>query len=229
MEERDRDGISRPRMGFPAIASSRLDPDGQDGVFVNKTIEFKDGRWVRALLGFKVLQNGDQAEFQVHLAGGETAVASKNLLEVWRGKNQIALLAVGKQLPASRIQALFADREGSLWIGTNRGLARWAGGKLEALSVTDPLATASVLALMEDHEGNIWVGTETGGLHILRDQRFRTFTAREALFRQHDAVVEGAAGKLWVGTAGRWTQCVSSAAGLRAVRPYESTRCAMAC
>ncbi len=192
-------------MGFPSDRIEQLDPDGEDGVFVNKTIEFKDGRWVRALLGFKVLQNGDQAEFQVHLAGGETAVASKNLLEVWRGKNQIARLAVGKQLPASRIQTLFADREGSLWIGTNRGLARWAGGKLEALSVTDPLATASVLAVMEDHEGNVWAGTEAGGLHILRDQRFRTFTARDGLTSDNTtAVVEGATGKLWVGTAGSW-------------------------
>ena len=66
-----------------------------------------------------------------------------------------------------------ADHEGSLWIGTNSGLARWTNGKLQRFSITDALSTASVLSLMEDHEGNLWVGTETGGLPILRDQRFR--------------------------------------------------------
>jgi signal transduction histidine kinase len=112
-------------------------------------------------------------------------------------------LKVGYDLPGSRIQVVFADRKGSLWIGTNGGLARWVQGRLERLPVTDPLATASVLAIMEDREGNLWVGTETSGLHILRDQRFRTVSTREGLSSDNTtAVVEDNAGTLWVGTNG---------------------------
>jgi ligand-binding sensor domain-containing protein len=82
-------------------------------------------------------------------------------------------------------------------------LARWVAGKLQRLPVTDPLASASVLALMEDREGNIWVGTETNGLHILRDQRFRTLGTREGLSSDNTtAVVEDGASTLWVGTNG---------------------------
>ena len=67
--------------------------------------------------------------------------------------------------------------------------------------MTDPLATASILALMEDREGNLWVGTETGGLHILRDQRFRTLDTRDGLTSDRvTTVVEDGAGTLWVGT-----------------------------
>jgi signal transduction histidine kinase len=64
---------------------------------------------------------------------------------------------------------------------------------------------------MEDREGNLWVGTETDGLHILRDQRFRTLGAREGLSSDATtAVVEDKAGTLWVGTNG---------SGLNAMRP----------
>ena len=157
---------------------------------------------------------------------GTLAVASKNTVVVLIRQGVLARLTAGKELPGSRIQALFADRDGKLWIGTNGGLARVLpvheqlapgagppasmGGlargfsaQVQLLPVTDPLATASVLSLMEDHEGNVWVGTETGGLHILRDQRFRTVGARDGLSSDGTTtVVEDFAGALWVGTSG---------------------------
>jgi ligand-binding sensor domain-containing protein len=120
-------------------------------------------------------------------------------------------LSAGTELPGSRIQAVLADHEGSLWIGTNGGLSRWAAGKADRLPVTDSLASASVLALMEDREGNIWVGTETGGLHILRDQRFKNLGTRDGLASDNTTtVVEDHSGILWVGTSG---------SGLTALRP----------
>ena len=63
---------------------------------------------------------------------------------------------------------------------------------------------------MEDREGNLWVGTETGGLHILRDERFRTVGARKASPPTTPRPLsEDNAGTLWVGTGG---------GGLNAVR-----------
>ena len=155
-----------------------------------------------------------QTQISVRLSDGTVAQASRNAVNL-KLRNRNFRWTVGKELPGTRIQALFADRKGSLWIGTNGGLARYTDGSLEKMLVTDPLASASVLAIFEDHEGNLWVGTESSGLQILRDQRFRTLTTRDGLASDNTtAVVEDAAGELWVGTAG---------SGVTAFRPGTTT------
>jgi len=147
-----------------------------------------------------------QVQFEEGLPNNVFMMGGRSTLTFVKGpkpQRKVTQLIAGKELPGSRIQVVLTDREGTLWIGTNGGLARWVDGKVQRLPITDPLATASVLSLMEDREGNLWAGTETGGLHILRDQRFRTIGTREGLSSDATtAVVEDSAGTLWVGTSG---------------------------
>ena len=192
------------RDGLPAGGIVSLHDDGQGGFYVGMsegTREYKKGAWLPVIAQFAI--PNDPPNFMIPLSDKEYATANKNGLTVIRASAVFEDLRVGKELPGSRIQDVIADREGALWIGTNGGLARWVNGKLERLPVTDPLATASVLSIMEDREGDLWAGTEAGGLHILRDQRFRTIGAREGLTSDATTtVVEGVAGRLWIGTSG---------------------------
>ncbi len=147
----------------------------------------------------------DGVNFLARLADGTIAVASQSLLVLVQSGQSVARLAVSKQLPGSRIETISADREGCLWVGTNRGLARVAGSRsqpvnafpgtslpapsqsarttysVQLLPLTDPLTDNSVVSILEDQEGDIWVGTESAGLHILRDSRFRNFGLNDGL------------------------------------------------
>src|SRR5262249_34122957 len=143
-----------------------------------------------------------EVEFVQVLPGG-LVVGSKSTLSIGREAQKEEALRPGHEIPGSRIQALLVDREKSLWIGTNAGLWRWIDGNVQKLPVTDSLSNGSILSLLEDQEGDLWVGTETGGLHILRDQRFRTIGTRDGLSSDATTtVVEDIAATLWVGTNG---------------------------
>ncbi len=173
------------------------------GVFAEE-----QGKWTELAAASALPQGG--VSFVEPLREGELALGSTSQVVLLRGGRVMARLTAGREIPGSRIQVLFADREGSLWVGTNGGLMRLRDGKQERLPMTDPLAGASILSLMEDREGDVWVGTETGGLDILRDQRFHVVGTHEGLSSDATTtVVEDSAGTLWVGTSGN---------GLNAVR-----------
>ena len=70
----------------------------------------------------------------------------------------------GESLPDSYIRSLLSARDGTLWIGTFKGLASWKNGMLTSYS---ELAGQTVDSLIEDREGSVWAAgqvTPTGRL-----------------------------------------------------------------
>ena len=61
----------------------------------------------------------------------------------------------GEHLPSNDIRGLIAARDGTLWIGTAKGLASWKDGKLTHYLELDK---HDVAALLEDREGTVWAG-----------------------------------------------------------------------
>jgi ligand-binding sensor domain-containing protein/signal transduction histidine kinase len=205
-------GLARLNNGHFEIAVDGLPPGKITAVFTGG----EDALWVMTTQGLEAYKNGNSKEIAgrpswpqggaflaQQLPDGTLALAGNRDLVLTSGERILQRLTVGKELPGARIQSLLADRKGALWIGTNKGLARFFSGKLQLFPAGDPLATASVLALLEDREGNLWVGTESTGLHILRDRRFFTIGTQEGLASDKTTtVVEDRTGTLWVGTSG---------------------------
>ena len=146
--------------------------------------------------------------FLDRLSDGTVAIASKSSVVLAQAGRLLGKFFVSRDLPGSRIESMYADREGCLWIGANRGLARISmlkgdthGPAIELLPATDPLASNAVVSLVEDREGDLWAGTETGGLHILRDSRFRVIGSNDGLNSDATtAVVQDSRQTVWIGT-----------------------------
>jgi ligand-binding sensor domain-containing protein/signal transduction histidine kinase len=69
-------------------------------------------------------------------------------------------------LPDDRVSCWFQDREGSMWVGVDRGgLVRLRERKFNVVGAAEGLSIPAVSTVCEDSESNIWIGTFGGGLY----------------------------------------------------------------
>lgn len=101
-----------------------------------------------------------------------TSVAVARDGSVWFGTEHYGLIRFlnGKYtvyterdgLASDRINCLYADREGRLWVGTNNGVDQWTGDRFTGFGKIDGLYASDVSAISEDREGNLWVASGFG-------------------------------------------------------------------
>ncbi|MDX1913036.1 MAG: two-component regulator propeller domain-containing protein [Saprospiraceae bacterium] len=127
-------------------------------------------------------------------------------------QQEMEVLTVVHGLPSNSVEAIFQDRQGFIWIGTEDGLARYDGYDFKVFRQRpgDSLGLhfAQVTELFEDREGLLWVGSPFGlSRYDQVEENFYRIPEQPklpgALKNQVMAMIhEDKAGKLWFGTAG---------------------------
>ena len=99
------------------------------------------------------------------------------------------------------LRVLHEDASGNLWIGTDRGLSCFKGGKFMTNELTASLANNSIRDICEDESGSLWFATQNG-LGRRQDGQFTMFTTADGLSDNSvTALYRDGENTLWIGTA----------------------------
>ncbi|MFD2033888.1 two-component regulator propeller domain-containing protein [Belliella marina] len=144
--------------------------DGKGNVDYTMTHDAKDNNSLSSNLISTIGMQGDS------IAWIGTYDAGLNRLNLKNKSNQRFLQSKPNSTP-TQINALYTDRIGNLWVGTNSGIRVFTikGDTLSIHEADHPdngLSDSDVLSFEEDRSGNIWIGTRNGGLNILAMQDF---------------------------------------------------------
>jgi len=95
-------------------------------------------------------------------------------------------------LPSRFTRSVLVTKQGQIWVGTDKGIARLNGGRFIIPIEPHQLAGPSVRRIVEDNDGALWFcsdswpdSTVTGGLTLFKNGVWKTFTQSEGLPSPH--------------------------------------------
>lgn len=100
--------------------------------------------------------------------------------------------------------SLYEGKDGSIWAGTQGGLARLDGSGWRSFTGRDGVPGDGVRAVVEDRDGVVWLGTAGAGLGQFRGGKFVPVTPPDSRPGEDIAsLFVDSEGTLWAGTYGR--------------------------
>jgi len=72
-------------------------------------------------------------------------------------------------LPSDHVRAIAQDSNGMMWFGTDGGLVKYDGRRIQKIA-TDGPAAARVRALNLDRDGVLWMGTDAGAARLINGE-----------------------------------------------------------
>jgi ligand-binding sensor domain-containing protein/signal transduction histidine kinase len=122
--------------------------------------------------------------------------SSKYTVDVW---------GTDKGLPEGAVISMIQTRDGYLWLGTLKGLARFDGIHFTVFDErnTPELNAGEIVHLFEDSEGNLWVGTQSAGVVLVRRGRVTSLSEMgwRSLEQRVLATCEDPSGTVWLANA----------------------------
>jgi ligand-binding sensor domain-containing protein/signal transduction histidine kinase len=127
---------------------------------------------------------------------------------LWIGTREAGILTwkdkvvtpITRGIPDLKVNCFLPMQDGTVWIGTDNGLAVWDGQSVVVPELPDEMAHQQVLAMIQDHEHHLWIGTEHGLIHY--DGHVARWLARSDRQAAITALFEDQQGDLWFGDGG---------------------------
>ena len=212
---------------------------GQVGVTIREIFVSRDGRvWIASQSGLFCLADGKvlqlqrpkvEVDYPMALAEGAdgtiwVAMHTGELLKLTAG-------GLEKFQPPAALRspfvAVFVDRQGTVWIGTQgAGLLCFHDGQFTAINTGDGLPNDHISQVVEDDLGNLWLGSPAGIFSVPKESlaghatnfTFRAFNRDDGLLTIGCAI--GSQPTVWRARDGRIWFAMSK--GVTSVQPQES-------
>lgn len=173
---RVRDGVAR-RIPFT---------DSLSGSWVYSLLEDSQGRiWAGTGDGIARLDAGGRVLGTYQEAGGTVIAAVRSIAEdsagrIWFGtaggllarieNDRLTPLPGTEPLAGLRIFCILPDPTGVVWLATNGGLVRIAGGQIRRMTTVDGLPNERTYWLLDDGIGNLYLSSDVGILRLPKQQ-----------------------------------------------------------
>jgi signal transduction histidine kinase/ligand-binding sensor domain-containing protein len=188
--------------------------DGLPQNTVNALAQTRDGYlWVGTSGG---LARFDGGRFRVFgLQDGLASVRIATLLEdrqgvLWVGttgggmsqwkEGRFVALPDAEGLGGADVIATATEPDGTVWIGTDRGLLKWRDGTLKKIGVAEGLPAQQIRALLVDSTGTLWVSVAPGGLFLGTRGRFVPAPQDPSGPTSVYCLLEDREGSIWAGS-----------------------------
>jgi signal transduction histidine kinase/ligand-binding sensor domain-containing protein/CheY-like chemotaxis protein len=192
----DSDGRPIERLGALAHGpGGEIWAGGEGSLF-----HLEGGGWTR--YGFPSLPERRVTALAIH-PDGDILLSedAQTVRRMRRAGRSLEPVGPGWELP-SAVRTLSVDRDRTVWIGTESGLARQRAGE-EAVELWPGGPRSAVGAFFEDREGGLWIGTNLEGLLRLRADEVVPLGAPEGVPDDKTWNVMAAAdGALWATSDG---------------------------
>jgi ligand-binding sensor domain-containing protein/signal transduction histidine kinase len=189
--------------------------EGPTGFIGAMLVDRQQNFWIGTYSGLSRFENGNFVNFGT---ADESAYRIFALFQdreetLWVGSEEGLIRMTPKRfqtitkkdgLTHNTVVSVCAGSDGSIWIGAwGGGINRLRNGQITALTKNDGLSSDFVMGICEGRDGSLWVGTDYGaalnqiqGSHITQFGADAGFSGNIATI----AMLEDAAGNLWVGT-----------------------------
>ncbi len=178
--------------------SSQIAEDDRNQIWVagSRSIYRLDGSGTKATKAAVASDLGELRALAV-MRSGEVWVAGRGGVEIL-GEVGGRPLTMADGLPSDVVNVLLPDGGGGMWIGTDRGLARWSAGAISIPGGAEGLGAAPVERLYRDREGTLWVATNRTVARVTEGRV--DLSARRSRLTGVLSIFEDREGSVWFGT-----------------------------